>query len=300
MAPHFTRYYPSVGQTERFKRDGNRYLHISHWKTNLEEVDLRDYLSSSEIRSDFQFDFGIEELPSGTVYIPELYLDLTNQYLRATYTTKFIGGRHLRIALGTPCETCSQGPISAASDKIVNIIRLHLGLAAALSCSLASVFNIEDGSSCLRTDSFVIFAEAAAGKDDPSAMTRFLSSGVSIPALKLPADAEALFLAAMQAKDLWARFLYLWMGIEILVHSDGRQRSKFCRLELRSTIIDKEMFRLRNVRASVVHNGFRNIDAIDLTSVLWLFRICCLPRSCIRDKMCSGYEEWLKSAVQQM
>ncbi|MCM2399328.1 hypothetical protein NBH19_24900 [Rhizobium sp. S95] len=184
-----------------------------------------------------------------------------------------------------------------AEDRIVaaaNLLRLRFGPGAALELVRSYHWDLLNNAASMATlGQLVTFS--GTGKEGYHFFDEGVSSGLHAEGgINLKPEASMLIDEAFQASNYSHQFLFLWMALEAQV-GDGQARSRFCKNELKSTVISEEMKRLHSIRSAYAHGTHTTIDPQDLMRLLDIVRLSAIRPSEPRAKLAKLIEARLQN-----
>lgn len=293
----FTYYRPSTASLEKFRKKGCRYLYVAHWVSNLLASNLDDVSVRLpfEAKKYFELEIGIENFPQAMVYQLSPSVLFEEEFVVRLSTSRHrIGGKYLRIAIGTSCSECFTDNAQRYARGIARELAFGYGLGAASSMGLETFLEISGETVSSNQPILEVPPETRKFGKDVSSFSN-VSSSSAVGKLHPNREAELLFDESLGSDVSWKRFLFQWMAFEAQI-GNGASRKKFCEDELNSVLISEEVRRLHSLRGSIVHKGLVSVSFADLVSMLWLLRIAFLRQGELRCYLVNEYSEWLQGS----
>lgn len=284
------------------KKKKYKYARDYYYVTNLEVGDennilLKTYFAEGDVLIQrFECPEAIDTQP----YINQFFDKNFN--IRIVTKDRFLKGCYLRILVPfygkRPQKEVSEQEknIDEIVSQFINILRLKYGIGAALECVKRYTFD-------LKTDIITQSIEhiqyiVGNGREESSYYKRSVKSKIlsAEKGFRLKLDASLLMDDALKTEHIYHRFMLLWMTLEAQL-GFGKEREKFCTIELKSDLISVEMKRLHTLRSSYAHSIKKvSIDIEkDINMLLELIRLSILPVGKIRDELVRALEDELSS-----
>lgn len=291
----FTYYKPSAASLENFRKKGCMYLYVAHWVSNLSASNLSDVSVklTLEAKNYFELEIGLENLPQAMAYqLSPSVLFEAGFVVRLSTSRHRIGGKYLRITIGTSCSQCSTYSAQRYARSIARELTFGYGLGAASSLGLETFLDISGATVSSNQPILEVPPETRKLGQDVSSFSNVFSFS-AVGKLQPKREAEILFDESLASDVSWKRFLFQWMAFEAQI-GNGTSRRKFCEDELGSILISEEVRRLHGLRGSIVHKGLVLVSFADLVSMLWLVRIAFLKQGELRCSLVNEYIKWLQ------
>jgi hypothetical protein len=206
------------------------------------------------------------------------------------------GSNHLKL---TFCYASAEARQECRNQIIVvaNALRLVFGVPVARELIFSSRFSEEEFETGISSD------VGYASPFDTQSLNMFedppIEGAVLIP---IPEDAAILLDKAFSQAFPNERFILMWLAFEAIIHSypgraeNGKKREKFFKEELKSDMVNEEVFRLFRLRNDAFKEGRFSHPQFDqecwsLYAVLQLAIMKDCPQ---RSAFLSGYENTLK------
>jgi hypothetical protein len=188
---------------------------------------------------------------------------------------------------------------------LVNVIRLKYGFAAAFEKAEEVIHDLHQDNRKKHTEPFI-----SAIRTDKMVVELFFQNSLTSEYYKtdiipLKAEANLLLDHALKNHNKLHRFLFLWMALEVQLKigkkdNQGKERGKYCRQELGSTILSDEMCRLHKLRGDYVHDGtlINEEDlGVAISHLLNFIRISTLGAGQTRQQLVSLLEKEIKGGT---
>lgn len=202
---------------------------------------------------------------------------------------KIISGNFLRIDLSFENEGTHE-EIEYKLRSVLSPIKLTLGESVAIHEAHRSTANIALGLVNIHNKPFMNWEYLKKGRDRLNLFEH--ESILSDWPIKLTDDIAFLDHDALLTDKIENRFFLLWTAIE-LIAGRGDDRKRYCKEALGSEIINDELFRLFKLRGNLFKEFSRNIDYIDVSSLLSFIQLSSLTQTEMRSVIVSRYENWV-------
>jgi hypothetical protein len=279
------------------------YTHavLSMWVTNLSEVDVASLPNKlSDLGQDCLVQYA-------DVHLPEINdFHVMVPHFREVFTASFelrrraFRGRYLRLIVPAKSldgihDALSQG------EAIANKVALLLGTSAVADLVYQSQMDLVRGvylGNCADSEYLGLYGKG-------NEVDTFYETSASInfddaKLLRLSALSNQLLHQAIRHINESISFFYLWSTIEIEI-GGGASRSKFCRSELNSIVLDTELKRLHDVRNKMTHDGnLSHITGRDKAMALEFIRLRLIIDSEQRKLIVDRLENLLTSEPERI
>jgi hypothetical protein len=202
---------------------------------------------------------------------------------------KVISGNFVRIDLSFENEGTHE-EIEYKLRSVLSPLKLTLGESAAIHETHRSTANIALGFVKIHNKPFMNWSYLKKGRDGIS-LFEYESILTDWP-IKLTDDLAFLVHNALLVDQIENRFFFLWTAVE-LIAGRGDERKRYCKETLGSDIINQELFRLFKLRGDLLKEFSRNIDFIDVSSLLSFIQLSNLTQTEVRSIVVSRYENWV-------
>lgn len=181
----------------------------------------------------------------------------------------------------------------AQASRIINRLRLVAGGGIAIDKCLSTTFNLFTQQAYVVNRVRRAMPEhEAEGIDGPTLSQHIQGTMLDV---QLKAEAEVLYVAALEAEESWKRFLFLWLMFEAQTSSDGSKRKHYILNTLGSERVNAEALRLRTIRADIAHGRKATVLLNDIHSIMGLIRLTCINFQPSLEEAVKAYEIWLES-----
>lgn len=228
------------------------------------------------------------------------YYRKDGQCISSNYTGHiYAGSNHLKLTFGYETEE-DRKKCSEQSIAVANILRLAFGVPIARELLVISHFSAGDIGGRFISD------KAYASMFDTQEINRFRYPRIEeVKFIRMPEEASVLLDKAFSQTFPHEQFVLMWLAFEAIIHShqgnesNGKKRQKFFLEELRSEIVNKEVYRLFKLRNDVFkEGGFRGHDFGQECWILYAVLQLSIMKNCPQRKaFLLGLETMLMSGT---
>ena len=283
---------------------GFKFFEDTVWTSSLQKADLpkiRGFLTTSDFNN-----------VHASILIPQndntfrikwvRYYQASGQCVSRGHPVPIpAGSNHLKL---TFCYDSAETRERRRNQTVVvaNALRLVFGVPVARELILVSRFSEEEIEAGISSD------VGYASPFDTQLLNMFESPPIDgAELIPFPEEAAILLDKAFAQTFPNERFILMWLAFEAIMHShpgkaeNGKKREKFFREELKSDIVNKEVFRLFQVRNSAFKEGrFSHPHFDEECWSLYVALQLALMKDCPqRYAFLSGYENTLKQQARQ-
>lgn len=284
---------------EEWKPQGLCFFEETLWSSSVQQIDLpkiRAFLSKNDIQNvDVALMRPTNNESCRTRW--HRYYNSSGQCISSNHQVPIpVDSNHLKLTFGYKSAEERESHHRQVF-VVAGAIRLVFGATAARELVFNGTFSEENPDAEFSSD------VGYASPFDSQSLNLFENPPIEDTVLKqIPAEASILLDGAFVQPYPQERFILMWLAFEAIVHSfpgeggNGEKRQRFCRQELRSDIVNKEVRRLFNFRNSIFKEGvFLNTKVDDeCWSLYAVLQLAVMKDGPQRQAFLSSFEGQLK------